>query len=328
MSNEKFISTIRDLSSNDTDPLKALTTDTRPPMMRHSLVERIWVLIPDPKKTWRFLGVPVLPSLKGVFPFRLSTTSYIIPDAILPNVEFLGPYLDEVELVLFESGQETNLPSVYEVRELGRMGQDMGITYNVHLPTDIFLGDPVSAVRNSSVEAVLRFHDRTIQLAPRLYVLHLETRSSQGERVQDREAWMDSVRSSLEALWRRGMDPKTVSVENLEYPPNLLEPLIEEMGMWHCVDVGHLIRYGFPVGEELGRCISRCAMVHLHGVEKGIDHRGLDLLPDGLWKELGRCLGRFRGGVSIEVFSLEHLARSMERISAWAGFVSGKESGV
>ena len=32
-------------------------------------------------------------------PFRLGTTSYIIPDEIVPNVQFLGPLVDDVELV-------------------------------------------------------------------------------------------------------------------------------------------------------------------------------------------------------------------------------------
>ena len=34
--------------------------------------------------------------------FRLGTTSYIIPDEILPNVRFLAGKVQDVELVLFE----------------------------------------------------------------------------------------------------------------------------------------------------------------------------------------------------------------------------------
>ncbi|MCU0508776.1 MAG: sugar phosphate isomerase/epimerase, partial [Anaerolineae bacterium] len=35
--------------------------------------------------------------------FRVGTTSYIVPDNILPNVEYLAPLVDDVELVLFET---------------------------------------------------------------------------------------------------------------------------------------------------------------------------------------------------------------------------------
>ena len=43
--------------------------------------------------------------------FRIGTTSYIIPADILPNVEYLAPQVDDVELVLFETDEYgSNLP--------------------------------------------------------------------------------------------------------------------------------------------------------------------------------------------------------------------------
>ena len=41
-------------------------------------------------------------SYKKMFPFKLATTSYIYPDHIIPNVTTFAPFLDEMELVLFE----------------------------------------------------------------------------------------------------------------------------------------------------------------------------------------------------------------------------------
>ena len=37
-------------------------------------------------------------TLKSRFPFRLGTTSYIIPADIIPNVRFPGPLIDDIEL--------------------------------------------------------------------------------------------------------------------------------------------------------------------------------------------------------------------------------------
>ena len=37
------------------------------------------------------------------YPFRLGTTSYIIPNSILPNVRYLADKVKDIELVLFES---------------------------------------------------------------------------------------------------------------------------------------------------------------------------------------------------------------------------------
>ena len=51
------------------------------------------------------ISSPILPDLMGRVPFRLGTTYYILPDAILPNVRFLAPLLDEIELVLQINGK-------------------------------------------------------------------------------------------------------------------------------------------------------------------------------------------------------------------------------
>jgi hypothetical protein len=59
-----------------------------------------------------------LPVIKRMFPFRLGATSCIVPAAIIPNIRFLGPYVDEVELVLFESKGENSLPSPAEIEEM------------------------------------------------------------------------------------------------------------------------------------------------------------------------------------------------------------------
>jgi len=44
-------------------------------------------------------------SLKGLFPFRPGTTSYIIPGEIEPNVRHLGGMVDDIEIVLFQSDE-------------------------------------------------------------------------------------------------------------------------------------------------------------------------------------------------------------------------------
>jgi len=41
-------------------------------------------------------------------PFRIGTTSYIIPDEIIPNVRFLAARVEDVELVLFEADEGMN----------------------------------------------------------------------------------------------------------------------------------------------------------------------------------------------------------------------------
>ena len=133
------------------------------------------------------------PLLKRSFPFRLATTSYIFPAEILPNIRYLGRYLDEVELVLFESGWESNLPTPGEIREMVRVASDLDLTYNVHLPSDLFFGDPDPALRRKFCETAFSFYERTLRLAPSSYILHLDSRKADGTVEPDRSAWGDRV---------------------------------------------------------------------------------------------------------------------------------------
>ena len=76
-------------------------------------------------------------SYKGIFPFKLGTTSFIYPDDYIPNVKMLGPYLDEIELLLFESLPADSLPTSGVIRELSELAGEHDVTYNIHLPTDV-----------------------------------------------------------------------------------------------------------------------------------------------------------------------------------------------
>ena len=66
-------------------------------------------------------------SLKGRFPFRLGTSSYIIPDDILPNVEFLADRVDDVELILFESDEISNIPDTATVERLAWIAWELTV---------------------------------------------------------------------------------------------------------------------------------------------------------------------------------------------------------
>ncbi|MEW5949613.1 MAG: cobamide remodeling phosphodiesterase CbiR [Thermodesulfobacteriota bacterium] len=108
-------------------------------------------------------------SYRGLFPFRLATTSFIYPDHILPNAVCLAPYLDEMELILFES---KNLPNSEEISDLSALQNKQELSYNVHLPLDISLGHPSDNIREEGVAAVRKAVALTKRLAPSTYTLH------------------------------------------------------------------------------------------------------------------------------------------------------------
>ena len=65
---------------------------------------------------------PGLPPLRGARRWRLGVPSYVYPADILPNVEALGPRVDDIELVLFESQEAANIPAPDAVARLAELG--------------------------------------------------------------------------------------------------------------------------------------------------------------------------------------------------------------
>jgi len=259
-----------------------------------------------------------LPFLKGgqeiYWPFRLSTTSCVIPESILANLLLLGPYLDEVELVFFETRTETNFPSHQDIRDMRQVAEDLDITFNVHLPGDLFFGDPDPALRARFRDTTLRFYERTLPLDPTLYILHLDSRRADGIVEPDTCAWSDRVEDSLTALVKAGLDPGLVAVENLEFPLDKLMPFVERIGLKTCLDIGHIILYGHDLQTQLDRHFSQSAMIHLHGVRQGVDHLGVQWISPGDWEMICSHLADYTGGLSVEIFSMDDLAASLDRL--------------
>jgi sugar phosphate isomerase/epimerase len=254
------------------------------------------------------------PALKRSFPFRLATTSYIFPAEILPNIRRLGRYFDEVELVLFESGRDDNLPTPGEIREMACLASDLDLTYNVHLPADLFFGDPDPTLRREFCETAFSFYERTLPLAPTSYILHLDSRKADETLEPDRSAWRNRVGESLQTMQMKGIELRRVAVENLEYPLELISPFAEAFDMSFCLDIGHLLRYGHDVGEQMASFLKMSSVVHLHGVDNGKDHTGLDHIPPAEWGVICKALEEYDGGLCLEVFSLDDLSVSLNRM--------------
>jgi len=109
--------------------------------------------------------------------FRIGTTSYIIPADILPNVEFLAPRVDDVQLVLFETDEYgSNLPDAALRGRLNELAASHDLTYTVHLPLDLRLGDGGEETHISLVKA-RRVIEATAELKPFAYTLHLDGRT-------------------------------------------------------------------------------------------------------------------------------------------------------
>ncbi len=252
--------------------------------------------------------------------FRLGSTSYVYPDDILPNVRRLGPMVDDVELVLFEIPEASNLPDAAALDELGRLADAHDLTYTVHLPLDLRVaagGDGPGAQPDPSMAMARRIIELTRPLSPYAYVAHLDAREPLETGAWD--AWRDACAVGLAELAAAAGEPGRICIENLErWPHGEMLPLLERLPVGFCLDIGHL----WLQGEDAPACIARLApytrVVHLHGIGER-DHASLRHTPRPQLRAALDALARsgFDGVVTLEVFNLEDLVTSRDLVLAW-----------
>lgn len=259
------------------------------------------------------------------------TTSYVLPDHLLPNVRLLAPLVDDIELVLFE-GEQGNLPTPAQVAEMRRLADDSGSGFTVHLPLDTGIGDPEPRRRRRAQDTCLRVMDLTRPLGPHAFVLHPELPvaylpASLGERpprvdslaAVEGERWIEALGESAGRL-RRAAGGSPLALENLQFPFAWLEPILSAHDLAVTMDVGHLMLRGESVPDHLGRYGTRLAVVHLHGLRDGIDHQDLGAFPKHELEAILLAISEAGAPgpvvVTLEVFGPETTSASLETLAA------------
>ncbi len=252
-----------------------------------------------------------------MYPFRLGTTSYIIPADILPNARYLAGKVRDIELILFEVDDgPNNLPTPEAIDELAKIATQHDLTYTVHLPLDLKLGED-SSERDVSLIKAKRVIDCTRGLAPWAYVLHLDGRSVRTS--TDAKAigrWQDQSVRALEIVCECVGGAERLAVENLEkYPLDFIQPVLDRIPVSRCVDIGHLWLDGHDPIPYLRSALPHTRVIHLHGTAERA-HHSLVFTPEedvrAVWDELLRL--RYEGVLTLEIFSEEDFTSSLEVI--------------
>ena len=205
------------------------------------------------------------------YPFRLGTTSYIIPADILLNAHYLAGKVRDIEFEVDDG--PNNLPSLEVIDQLLQIASQHDLTYTVHLPLDLKLGENDSEQDQSLVKAK-RVMDCTHRLDPWAYVLHLDGRSV---RISTDTGlirrWQDQSVRALELAAEWAGSPEKLAVENLEtYPLDFIQPVLDRIPVSRCVDIGHLWLDGHDPIPYLQAALARTRVIHIHGIAER-DHR-------------------------------------------------------
>lgn len=250
-------------------------------------------------------------------PFRLGTTSYIIPADILPNAHYLAEKVRDIELILFEVDDgPNNLPSGEVIDELKRIADQFDLTYTVHLPLDLKLGEDGSEQDQSLVKA-RRVIDCTRGLDPWAYILHLDGKSVRTSTDAERiKRWQDQSVRALEIVSAWAGVAEKLAVENLEtYPLDFIQPVLERIPVSRCVDIGHLWLDGHDPIPYLQAALPRTRVIHMHGIAER-DHRSLSFMPrekvQAVWDDL--LQSDYQGVLTLEMFSEQDFTASLKVI--------------
>ena len=246
---------------------------------------------------------------KGAFPFTLACPSFVFRAGYTENVRRLGPHVDEIQLLFFESRPPGSLPASSLIRTLADLGRETSLTFSVHLPSDIFLGHNDANERRRATEVLIDLIDRCAPLCPSTFTLHLERDRS----ADDPRGWQDRSIDALRSVLDQGIDSRCISVENLDYDFTLAAPVVEALNLSVCMDMGHLLARGEAIGPFFDRWRQRIPIVHLHGVTGSQDHLPLDRMSVAHVAEVIGLLNGFAGGVTLEVYS----AAALEASLAW-----------
>jgi sugar phosphate isomerase/epimerase len=250
-------------------------------------------------------------SYKGRFPFKLATTSFIYPDTYVANAKKIGSFLDEIELLFFESlGHETDQLDA-EIADLANLTAALDVSYNIHLPIDVNISDPDPAIQAAAVHSIQRVIDLTAPLTPTSYTLHVPFKDWTDHRERIRN-WLVHTHQGLTKLLKTGIPSRKLAIETLDYPIELLESAITEFDLSICLDTGHLIINQLPILYTYQRFAERICLIHLHGARENRDHLSLDQLEPIHLQEIMSLLSSYNQTVCIEVFNRDNLKKSLQ----------------
>jgi len=249
---------------------------------------------------------------------KIGTTSYIYPDEIIPNVRKLVNLVDDIELVLFEGKDYSNLPSKEDINTLRRISDQSGITYTVHLPIDLDICSKDGDFRNFSLNRMTDIMKLTAPLNPTGYIVHLPRRE-----VESEEMWvLRTVRSLSEIFIQFGN--RDIYIENLSYPVKHILPIAGEFEFKLCLDISHALKCSDDWEEIFNNSFNTIKMIHFYGPEiDGEGHTGLQRAERGFVKSVVSKIlsSNFNGLLTLEVFGVEDFFESKkildEEISSW-----------
>lgn len=182
-----------------------------------------------------------------------------------------------------------------EIREgLLACKEEDGVSFSLHMPHmgGLDLSSSIEGIRRVTLETYSKLFTLVRPLEPLGYVIHVAGMIQEAAgglftgkaTARLRALLLENVRQSLKALSTM-VDARSICIENLPYyPMEFVAPLVEELDLSICLDIGHLTLRGDSLEGFLQTYGPRIRLVHFHDVKQvqygpnvhiQLDHQGL-----------------------------------------------------
>jgi len=248
----------------------------------------------------------LLNKLKKIDDLNFGTTSYVYPEDILPNVILLADRVDEIELILFESPDYSNLPDKETMDKLIKISKIYDLEYNVHLPIDIKLLSDDYKIRKRAIENLKCVYDKSLILNPLSYTFHFEDYNEQLYKKYSK-----SIIKQLKEVFTKDIK---ICLENTDKYFNRFATDFINEGFNVCIDIGHIIKSGENISDYLSRYDGFVKIIHFHGVKNGKDHQSISNIDLKTIDMILNFAKRNRASVIFEQFYFNLVKESIDTI--------------
>ena len=244
---------------------------------------------------------------------RMGGTSWVVAGGLADNAKALSQEVSDMEIVLFDTPQASNIPTSDEILRLKELCGELDISCTVHFPTDLCLSQGKKQ-QTACEDSCLEIAELFAPLEPFAWILHLDG-DIRGEDIPSYniERWRTLANSSLNSIAVKTGFAQKICVETLDYDFCYADDIVLQNGLSICTDVGHLVRYRRDVTAALQKYLPHTKVLHIHGVKAdGTDHVDMSYFDTELLREvLSLCDDGIERVMSMEVFE-EDYHKSLE----------------
>ena len=197
---------------------------------------------------------------------------------IIDNVRLLAPFVDNIELIVYEYAGLDNYPNSAELSEMASLAEEFHFGYTVHLPSSLSAHRLDKPWQERALKEWRRAVQTLSRLQPRAYIWHWESEQIAWQPSANVGAWLDFTEQTAEKFLSYNLlPPESLCVENLSYDYALIWPLVQQLGLGVCLDVGHAWKNYGGLLPFMSKLWPKVGAIHLHGLDNksGCDHMGL-----------------------------------------------------